>query len=284
MTAIDPFASVRAPSTTTPAAREPSDQFGKDTFLKLLVAQLRYQNPLDPQDGSQFLAQTAQFTMVEKLIEIQEQNKSSARANEVLASSALIGRTVTFGIGTEETPTPIPTTQMRVGGNLPASSTGGMAFETTSDAFTNDGTSVPLLLRFVRQPDTGEGTAWEVHVLSGTQEVGNASTVTFGADGERTSGAVALSASALDTIPGTAGKWGASGITIDLGSATDPTRLRVGGGAATAAIREQNGSDGRTVTGVVTGARFDAELGALLRVGEREVALSKVLEVLPINA
>ena len=40
---------------------------GKDMFLKLLVAQLKYQNPMEPVDSSQFMAQTAQFTMVEKL-------------------------------------------------------------------------------------------------------------------------------------------------------------------------------------------------------------------------
>ena len=286
MTAIDPFASVRAPSSTAPPVREPTDQFGKDTFLKLLVAQLRFQNPLSPQDPTQFLAQTAQFTMVEKLIEIEEQNKTAARANEVLASSTLIGRMVTFGIGTEEKPAPIATTEMRVGGNLPSTATGGMAFESNTDVFASDGTRVPLRLRFVRQPDQPDQpdrAAWELHVLHGTQVVGSASWITFDAAGERTSGAVVIPAGALEAIPGTAGKWPGAGITVDLGGSGDPTRLRVGGGAATAAVREQNGSDGRTLTGVVTGVRFDDQLGALLHVGDREIALSKVLEVLPTN-
>ena len=39
----------------------------QDTFLKLLVAQLKYQDPSNPADSTQFLAQTAQFTQVEKL-------------------------------------------------------------------------------------------------------------------------------------------------------------------------------------------------------------------------
>jgi flagellar basal-body rod modification protein FlgD len=95
MTAIDPLESVRLP-TTPPPPRAPDDSFGKDTFLKLLVAQLRFQNPLAPKDGSEFLAQTAQFTMVEKLTEIETQGEQAARANEVLASSAMIGKTVTF--------------------------------------------------------------------------------------------------------------------------------------------------------------------------------------------
>jgi flagellar basal-body rod modification protein FlgD len=96
MTAIDPFASIRTPTTTTPTAKSPDDQFGKDTFLKLLVAQLRYQNPLNPQDGSEFLAQTAQFTMVEKLTSLESSTKSALSTNQTLAASAMIGREVVY--------------------------------------------------------------------------------------------------------------------------------------------------------------------------------------------
>jgi flagellar basal-body rod modification protein FlgD len=40
---------------------------GKDAFLKLLVAQLRNQDPLAPSDGKEMAAQLAQFTSVEQL-------------------------------------------------------------------------------------------------------------------------------------------------------------------------------------------------------------------------
>ena len=39
-------------------------------FLKLLVAQLQGQNPLDPKDGSEFVAQLAQFSSLEELTNI----------------------------------------------------------------------------------------------------------------------------------------------------------------------------------------------------------------------
>ena len=48
-----------------------SKDLGKDTFLKLLVAQLKYQNPMSPTDGTEFLAQSAQFTSLESLQSIQ---------------------------------------------------------------------------------------------------------------------------------------------------------------------------------------------------------------------
>jgi len=42
----------------------------KSQFLQLLVAQLKGQNPLDPMDGSEFVAQLAQFSSLEELINI----------------------------------------------------------------------------------------------------------------------------------------------------------------------------------------------------------------------
>lgn len=41
-----------------------------ETFLKLLVAQLRNQDPLNPTDSTQFLTQLAQFSQLEQLINI----------------------------------------------------------------------------------------------------------------------------------------------------------------------------------------------------------------------
>ena len=64
----------------------------QDTFLKLLVAQLKYQDPSNPADSTQFLAQTAQFTQVEKLGEIADM----LSAQQLIGASALVGRTVTY--------------------------------------------------------------------------------------------------------------------------------------------------------------------------------------------
>jgi flagellar basal-body rod modification protein FlgD len=54
--------------TTNPALQLPTDKLGADksTFLKLLVAQLKNQNPLNPQDGAEFVSQLAQFTSLEQ--------------------------------------------------------------------------------------------------------------------------------------------------------------------------------------------------------------------------
>lgn len=58
-------------STTTlnqATAREAKgDELDKDDFLKLLVTQLQYQDPLNPMDDKEFIAQTAQFTALEQM-------------------------------------------------------------------------------------------------------------------------------------------------------------------------------------------------------------------------
>jgi flagellar basal-body rod modification protein FlgD len=73
-----------------------NNQLGKDTFLKLLVAQLKYQDPSHPQDGTEFLAQTAQFTMVEKLTDLASGQQEMLAAQQMLSASGLVGRTVTY--------------------------------------------------------------------------------------------------------------------------------------------------------------------------------------------
>lgn len=48
----------------------------KENFLQLLVAQIKHQNPLDPQDGTQFLAQLSQFTEMEQMLGMREDLKA----------------------------------------------------------------------------------------------------------------------------------------------------------------------------------------------------------------
>jgi len=48
-----------------------SGALGRDDFLKMLLAQLQHQDPLNPQDATEFTAQLATFSMLEQLIEIQ---------------------------------------------------------------------------------------------------------------------------------------------------------------------------------------------------------------------
>jgi len=48
-------------------------QFNKDTFLQILVAQMKYQNPMEPESNTEFITQFATFSQLEQLNNIQNE-------------------------------------------------------------------------------------------------------------------------------------------------------------------------------------------------------------------
>lgn len=66
-----PVAGSATATPTQPGSR--SSALGdENTFLKLMVAQLKNQNPLNPADGVQFLTQLSQFSSLEQLIQVRQ--------------------------------------------------------------------------------------------------------------------------------------------------------------------------------------------------------------------
>ena len=91
---VNGYATVPSPAATQQVDR--GDQMGKDTFLKLLVAQMRYQDPSKPVDSSQMIAQTATFTQVEKLEQLATMSATALVLQEHAAAGAMVGRQVTY--------------------------------------------------------------------------------------------------------------------------------------------------------------------------------------------
>lgn len=84
----------------------PGGALGKDAFLQLMVTQMRYQDPLQPQDNSQFLAQLAQFSSLEQMSNISTSTDNQLKALSAMQSMSqlsfehqLIGSTVTVDAG-----------------------------------------------------------------------------------------------------------------------------------------------------------------------------------------
>lgn len=81
----------------TPRYANPKDALGRDQFLRLLVAQLQHQDPLNPMEGTDFTAQLAQFSSLEQLFAVNESLTGIQEALSVQENSDLldfIGKTV----------------------------------------------------------------------------------------------------------------------------------------------------------------------------------------------
>lgn len=82
----DALVGATASATTQGAsAASPGGAMGKDEFLKLLVAQLKNQDPMNPSRPEEFAAQLAQFSSVEQLINMNESVASQAEASQAMA-------------------------------------------------------------------------------------------------------------------------------------------------------------------------------------------------------
>ena len=68
--AVNPISSSTMDPTTPKPATDPNDSLANEqVFLQLLVAQLKNQDPLQPQDGLQFVSQLAQFSNLEQSVQ-----------------------------------------------------------------------------------------------------------------------------------------------------------------------------------------------------------------------
>ncbi len=78
-------------------------ELGRDAFLQLLVTQLKNQDPLEPIQNEEFLAQLATFSSLEQLEQLNDNvvvmtalNQSNALLSQLTNSSVLIGKTVSW--------------------------------------------------------------------------------------------------------------------------------------------------------------------------------------------
>lgn len=81
-----------AQQSTATTSKKDRTSLGKDDFLKLLVKQLQYQDPLNPMQDQEFIAQMAQFTSLEQM-------KNLNSAMQTTQAAALIGKNVQWADG-----------------------------------------------------------------------------------------------------------------------------------------------------------------------------------------
>ncbi len=74
----------------------PSALMGKDDFMKLLVAQLKHQDPTNPTDMNGMTEQMTQFGILEQLTNLTKANEATRTSLERTHAVDLLGRTVTY--------------------------------------------------------------------------------------------------------------------------------------------------------------------------------------------
>lgn len=84
-------------STTTADAKKATINY--DSFLRLLVAQMKNQDPTEPKDNAQYLGQLASFSAVEQSVNTNKKLDALMSSIEQFRAGSLIGRTVTSADG-----------------------------------------------------------------------------------------------------------------------------------------------------------------------------------------
>lgn len=94
-----PISGIAAATSASPLASSTSgtaraDGLGKQDFMKLLIAQLRNQDPMKPMEDREFIAQLAQFSSLEALQNLEKKLDGNAGAQAVGQAAVLIGKHV----------------------------------------------------------------------------------------------------------------------------------------------------------------------------------------------
>jgi len=101
--AIDPITTTTTTATDAAnKAKADKNVLGKDDFLKLMVAQMKNQDPMNPSDDKDNIAQMAQFSSLEQITNLANATQDLANRMSLTQNVGLLGHTVTY-TGTDGT-------------------------------------------------------------------------------------------------------------------------------------------------------------------------------------
>jgi len=89
-------AAAASTASTTDASKASVDY---ESFLKLLVAEMKHQDPTDPMDSAQYVAQLASFSQVEQSIQINTKLDNLLASSQLSQASSIIGKVLTSADG-----------------------------------------------------------------------------------------------------------------------------------------------------------------------------------------
>jgi flagellar basal-body rod modification protein FlgD len=115
--------------TASPSTGASSSTEDHDMFLQLLVAQLRYQDPMNPTDSTQLMAQNAQFTALEKMQDVADGVQQLLSAQMSFGAANMLGQKVSY---------------LDANGAQQSGVASGVSFLASGPVLTIDGTDVPV--------------------------------------------------------------------------------------------------------------------------------------------
>lgn len=101
---VSPFSLTPTTTTSPSSTGSLGDQ---NTFMQLLVAQMKYQDPMNPTDSSQSLSQMAQFSALQEMTSVANEMQMLVQSQNAFGAASMLGKTVHYldGNGTEQTGT-----------------------------------------------------------------------------------------------------------------------------------------------------------------------------------
>jgi flagellar basal-body rod modification protein FlgD len=85
---------VGVPAANSAAERVPNKTLTQEDFLKLLIAQLRTQDPLNPMKDTEFIGQMVQFSVLEQNKSMQTAISSMNNTQQIIQANSILGRVV----------------------------------------------------------------------------------------------------------------------------------------------------------------------------------------------
>jgi flagellar basal-body rod modification protein FlgD len=126
--AVDPVTGKTLPpigsSTSSTSSTQGGFNASSDMFMKLLVANMQNQDPMQPTDSSSYMQQLSQMTTVEKLTSIDSTSTSSAKDQARATAVQMLGKQVTYTDG-DGNPQSGVVSRIEVSGNSPSLTIGG---------------------------------------------------------------------------------------------------------------------------------------------------------------
>ncbi len=89
MSSVNPLGVNNQTNVTDVSSIENKNALGKDAFLQLLVTQMKYQDPMNPADSTQYMSQLAQFTSLEEMENLNA-NFDKASAQDLVGKYVII--------------------------------------------------------------------------------------------------------------------------------------------------------------------------------------------------